>query len=238
MNTPTREKQLVDAFTTLADTLVVGYDVVDLLQSLVEDCRDILDVEAAGILLADATGRLEVVASTSEASNLVEILQVDAQAGPCWEAFTTGEIVRLPDLDAEPERWQRFRDEAHARGFRGVFAIPLRLRDDIIGTLNLLRVQTGDMSERDIRAARALGDVATIGILHERSHQDSAVVRRQLQSALDSRIAIEQAKGFIAYQNGVSPDQAFQLILAFARSHKIRLSEVATRLIEHTITLS
>jgi transcriptional regulator with GAF, ATPase, and Fis domain len=237
MSTPTREEQLVDAFTSLADTLVVGYDVVDLLQSLVENCRDILDIAAAGILLADASGQLEVVASTSEASNLVEIMQVDAQAGPCWEAFSSGEIVRLPDLDVRPERWRRFRDEARAQGFRGVFAIPLRLRADVIGTLNLMRVETGDMSERDLRAARALGDVATIGILHERSLRDSDVVRSQLQSALDSRISIEQAKGFIANQNGVSPDAAFDLIRGFARAHELRLSDVARQLIEQKITL-
>ena len=124
------------------------------------------------------------------------------------------------------------------RASGGCSRSPLRLRDDIIGTLNLMRVQAGDMSERDLKAARALGDVATIGILHERSHRDNAVVRRQLQSALDSRITIEQAKGFIANQNGVSLDEAFRLIRAFARSHRLRLSDVARRLIEHTITLS
>lgn len=237
MTTPTRETQLVDAFTTLADTLVLGYDVVDLLQTLVENCRDILDVTAAGILLADDTGQLEVVASTSEASNLVEIMQVDAKEGPCMDCFTTGKPVSLPNVDTDTARWPRFQAEALKQGFGGVFALPLRLREEIIGTLNLLREQRGDLPERDIRAAQALADVATIGILHERSVAGSDTVRLQLQHALDSRVVIEQAKGFIAHQNDVSPEHAFQLIRSHARSRNQRLSDVARGLVEQTLTL-
>jgi transcriptional regulator with GAF, ATPase, and Fis domain len=237
MTTPTREEQLIDAFAALADTLVVGYDVVDLLQTLVENCHDFLDIAAAGILLADPTGQLEVIASTSEASNLVEIMQVDAQAGPCMEAFTTGETVHVPDLDSTPERWPEFRDEAHRQGFHAVFALPLRLRQEIIGTLNLLRSEPGDMDAVDLRAARALADVATIGILHERSLRDNNIVQIQLQHALDSRIVIEQAKGFIANRHSVSTDNAFHLIRNYARTNSLRLSDVAQQLVEQTLTL-
>jgi len=237
MTTPTRETQLVDAFTTLADTLVIGYDVVDLLQTLVENCRDILDITAAGILLADDAGQLEVVASTSEASNLVEIMQVDAKEGPCMDCFATGKPVALPDVDVDADRWPSFRNEARTQGFRGVFAVPLRLRDDVIGTLNLLRDEAGDLDERDLRAAQALADVATIGILHARSRDDSDTVRLQLQHALDSRVVIEQAKGFLAHQNDASPEEAFRLIRGYARTHSRRLSDVARGLVEHTLAL-
>jgi transcriptional regulator with GAF, ATPase, and Fis domain len=237
MSTPTRETQLVDAFTTLADTLVLGYDVVDLLHTLVENCRDILDITAAGILVADNAGELEVVASTSEASNLVEMMQVDAKQGPCMECFTTGKPVSLPDITVGADRWPRFVAEARTQGFGGVFAVPLRLRDDIIGTLNLLREDAGDFPERDLRAAQALADVATIGILHERSLSDSAMVRVQLQGALDSRVLIEQAKGFVSHQNDVTPEEAFRLVRDYSRSHSQRLSDVARGIVEHKLTL-
>lgn len=237
MSTPTRETQLVDAFTTLADTLVAGYDVVDLLHTLVECCRDILDITAAGILLADHTGQLEVVASTSEASNLVEIMQVDAKQGPCMDCFTTGKPVSLPDVNVDAGRWPSFQAEAHAQGFGGVFALPLRLREEVIGTLNLLREEAGDLAGRDLRAAQALADVATIGILQARSLSDSDTVRLQLQHALDSRVLIEQAKGFVAHKNNVSPEEAFRLIRSYARTHAQRLSDVARGLVEHTLTL-
>ena len=237
MTTPTRETQLVDAFTTLADTLVVGYDIVDLLQTLVENCRDILDITAAGILLADGSGQLEVVASTSEASNLVEIMQVDAHEGPCLDAFTTGKAVAVPDVDADPSRWPQFRNEARKQGFRGVFALPLHLRKEVIGTLNLLRAELGEMSARDLRAAQALADVATIGILHERTLNDSNTVQAQLQKALHSRVAIEQAKGFVAQRHSISTDEAFDLIRRHARNHQMYIGDVAKQLLEKTLTL-
>jgi transcriptional regulator with GAF, ATPase, and Fis domain len=237
MSTATRETQLVDAFTALADTLVLGYDVVDLLHTLVEKCRDILDISAAGILLADNAGELEVVASTSEASNLVEMMQVDAKQGPCMECFSTGKAVSLPDITVGDDRWPRFAAEARAQGFGGVFAVPLRLRDDIIGTLNLLREHAGDLAERDLRAAQALADIATIGILHERSLSDSTTVRLQLQHALDSRVVIEQAKGFISHQSVVTPEEAFRIIRNYSRDHSQRLSDVARAIVEHTLTL-
>ncbi|MET0715508.1 MAG: GAF domain-containing protein, partial [Mycetocola sp.] len=159
----TREGQLVDAFATLADTLVDDYDAVDLLQTLVDNCRDLLDVTAAGILLKDSDGNIEVVASTSEASRLVEIMQLSAQAGPCIDCITTGETVSVRDISDSPEKWRRFREGAAQQGFAAVYALPMRLRETTIGALNLLRAETGELNERDVRAAQALADVATIG---------------------------------------------------------------------------
>jgi GAF domain-containing protein len=186
MTAITREGKLVDAFATLADTLIADYDVIELLQTLVDSCHDLLDVEAAGILLANDRGLLEVIASTSEEANLVEVMQVDAESGPCYECFTTGQVVSLPDVDECPDRWPLFQETARAQGFGSVYAIPLRLRDQVIGTLNLLRVEPIELNARDIRAAQALADVATIGIVHQRTFEQSDVVRRQLHGARDA----------------------------------------------------
>lgn len=233
----TREGQLVDAFATLADTLVDDYDAVELLQTLVDNCRDLLDVTAAGILLADLDGNLEVVASTSEASRLVEVMQLSAQAGPCIDCYTTGAAVSVPDIRQSPEKWSRFRDSAHEQGFASVFALPMRLRETTIGALNLLRAETGELNERDVRAAQALADVATIGILHARSLRESDAVRDQLQRALNSRIVIEQAKGVLSQTNDVSTDEAFSLMRRYARSHGMLLSIVAEQIVSRSLKI-
>lgn len=233
----TREGQLVDAFAILADTLVDDYDAVDLLQTLVDNCRDLLDVTAAGILLADLDGNLEVVASTSEASRLVEVMQLSAQAGPCIDCYTTGAPVSVPDIRQSPEKWSRFRSSAAEQGFTSVFALPMRLRETTIGALNLLRAQPGDLIERDIRAAQALADVATIGILHARSLRESDAVRGQLQRALNSRIVIEQAKGVISQTNNVTTDEAFRLMRQYARSQGLLLSLVAERIVSRDLLI-
>jgi transcriptional regulator with GAF, ATPase, and Fis domain len=232
-----REGQLVDAFATLADTLVADYDAVELLQTLVENCRDLLDITAAGILLADMNGDLDVVASTSEASRLVEVMQLGAQAGPCIDCFTSGNPVSLPDIREASEKWGRFRDGAAEQGFRSVYALPLRLRETTIGALNLLRAETGELNERDVRAAQALADVATIGILHARSLRESDAVREQLQFALNSRVVIEQAKGVLSQTQNVSTDDAFGMMRQYARNHGMLLSSVAEQLVLRTLTI-
>jgi transcriptional regulator with GAF, ATPase, and Fis domain len=237
MNEISRSEQLFDAFTTLADTLVAGYDVLDLLQTLVENCHDLLDVDSAGILLANATDELEVVASTSEATTLVEMMQLDADAGPCLECFRTRAVVSVPDIDIGSSRWPNFSATARAAGVRSVYAIPLRLRETTIGTLNLMRNTRGELNPHDIRAAQALADVATVGILQERSIRDASRLRDQLQEALSSRIVIEQAKGVVAETANVSVESAFALIRQHARSHQSTLSGVARQLVSRDLRL-
>jgi GAF domain-containing protein len=232
-----REQRLLRAFAALADTLVADYDVVDLLQNLVDTCSELLDATASGVLLANNAGELELLASTSEASRLVELMQISADAGPCIESYLTGRPVGISDIRTAPDRWSRFRDEALAQGFASVYAVPLRLRETTIGTLNLLRDETGELPEDDIVAAQAFADVATIGILHERTVAENLVVREQLQHALDSRVVIEQAKGVIAHMHGVPVDDAFTVIRAYARANRLGLSAVAAGVVERSLTI-
>jgi GAF domain-containing protein len=237
MSTETREGQLLQTFAKLADTLVVGYDAVDLLQLLVEACRDLLGATAAGILLANSDDELELIASTSESSRLVELMQLAAEAGPCVTSFETGEMVVVPDIATVRPEWSRFRDSALQQGFGAVYALPLRLRETTIGTLNLFQDEFGQMSDQDLTAARAYADVATIGILHERSLRESGVIQTQLQNALNSRIVIEQAKGVVAHSRSVSMDEAFALIRAHARTNRLGIAHVSAEIVGRRLSL-
>jgi GAF domain-containing protein len=237
MTEQTRERRLLETFAGLADTLVEGYDVLDLLQHLVDACHDILDASAAAILLADQAGDLDVMASTNETSRLVELIQLGAEAGPCIESFHSGRVVSVPDIADSPEEWSRFRESALALGFSSVYAVPMRLRETVIGTLNLLNEQAGEFDEQDRITAQAFADVATIGILHERSMRETAVLAEQLQGALSSRVVIEQAKGVVAHTHGVSIEEAFELIRGYARSHRIGISQVATQIVDRSLHL-
>jgi transcriptional regulator with GAF, ATPase, and Fis domain len=201
--------ELLEVFATLADTLIDDYDVVDLLQTLVDASVDLLDVDASGILLADQRGDLELIASTSESSRLVELIQLSADAGPCIESFRGGIAVAVPDIAAVAAQWPRFAEAAAEAGFTSVYAVPLRLRRTTIGTLNLFRAAGEALDELETRAAQAMADVATIGILHERTLRASDAARDQLERALQSRVIIEQAKGVVAYTASVSVEEAF-----------------------------
>lgn len=227
-----RELELVETFVRLADTLVQGYDVVDLLHVLVERCAHLLDATDAGILLPDASGQLSVVASTSERGHLVGLLQLSAEEGPCVEAYETGKVVTVDSIAATYARWPRFAVAASDLGYQSTHAIPLRLRDRIIGSLNLYRDVPGALDEADATTAQAMADVATIGILQERSIRESDLAREQLQVALDSRIVIEQAKGALAYARNLPTDEAFVELRSRARNSGRRLTEVAREIVD------
>ena len=237
MSELTREAKLLETFAKLADTLVDDFDVVDMLQMLVDTSIEVFPVGAAGILLADQSGDLEVVASTSEESRFVETLQLGAEAGPCIESFRTGRVVSIADIGESPREWSAFRSGALRLGFASAHAVPMRLRDMTIGSLNLLGTSIGALEPSDVVAAQALADVATIGILQERSLREGAELSEQLQTALNRRIIIEQAKGVVAHTHNLGMDAAFDLIRRYARSHQLSVSKVAGELVDMTLTL-
>lgn len=228
-----RESELLGALVRLADTLVDDYDIVDLLHQLATDCVEILDVTAAGLLLSSqrSTGVLHVLASSTEQTRLLELFQLQTNEGPCLDCVRTGEPVLIPDLAAATQRWPRFAPEALREGFSRVHAVPLRLRRETIGALNLFGRQPGPMSEQNLLAAKALADVATIGILQERAIRRGEVLTEQLETALNSRIIIEQAKGVLAQAGNLDMDRAFQALRSYARSRNAPLGELARRLV-------
>lgn len=237
MGSESREKRLTAAFVTLADTLVAGYDVVGMLQQLVDTSAEILGASAGGLLLADEMGELAVVASTSEQTRLVELMQLDSGFGPCVEAFRTGAVVEVDDITVGAARWPAFQGAAIEQGFRSVLAVPLRLRHETIGTLNLFRSTPGVMDADDISVAQGLADVATIGILQERALRESDIAREQLQHALNSRVVIEQAKGVIAQSRSVDMDESFRILRTYSRNNNVALRDVADLVVRRSLKL-
>ncbi len=221
------EHRLVDTFVDLADTLVEDFDVVEFLSMLSERVVEVSIASEAGILLADETGALQFMASSDERSHLLELFQVQNREGPCQDCFTTGEAIAVDDLAEARDRWPLFVDRALATGFRSAQAVPLRLRGEILGALNLFMSDPGGLDESDLAVVQAMADVATIGLLQQRQLDRAHTVADQLQGALHSRIGIEQAKGIVSEQAKLSMDEAFAWLRAHARNTNRKLGEVA-----------
>lgn len=230
MDAETREQRISAAFVAAADTLTAEFDEVELLHTLLRDCVDILDMKAGGLLLADADGKLQLLTSTDTAAAFIEVMQLASDAGPCIDCYQTGERVSVSEIADEGERWPEFSHAALAQGVHSALATPMRLRGRVIGSMNLFGERAGHVSDRDASVAQALADVATIGLLQERMVREGKLVEEQLQRALDSRVAIEQAKGVIAGSLSISMDQAFGLMRTYSRDRNLTLHAVAQSL--------
>jgi GAF domain-containing protein len=231
-----REQDLLTAFVEFADTFVDDYDVVEFLHRLATRCVELVDASEAGIMLADRDGTLRYVASSSERMRLIELFELQHDQGPCLDAYHGGVSVHCGLTEDANTRWPRFAPHARDVGFASVSAVPLRLRTEIIGALNLFSPTPGPLGAEDQTVAQALADIATIGILQERALRDSHIVTSQLEAALESRIVIEQAKGIVAERAHVSIDAAFTLLRGFARSHNRLLSQTAHAIIDGTLS--
>ena len=227
------EVELADVFVEMADTLVDDFDVIEFLHVMTERCVQLLGVSAAGLLLTDGQDTLQVVAASSERTRLLELFQLQADQGPCVECFRTGQPVSVADLPSAG-RWPRFTAAAAEVGFAAVHAVPMRLRTEVIGALNFFDTKPGAVDAGKLRIGQALADVATIGLLQQRAIHRRDVLTEQLETALNSRVLIEQAKGVLAERLHVDVADAFTVLRNGARSHNRRLSELAQAIVDGT----
>jgi transcriptional regulator with GAF, ATPase, and Fis domain len=232
-----RQALISQTFLQLADTLVDDFDIIDLLMMLADRCVELVDADAAGILLVDAEENLRVMAASSEEARLLELFQLQSNEGPCMEAYATGQPVVHPELRTTFDRWPHFTPYAVGAGFESACALPLRLRGNVIGALNLFRFTSGPLPGSDVKLAQALADVASIAVLQAQATRESLIHNGQLQHALNSRVTIEQAKGMVAQSAQIDMAEAFDRIRTYARNNNLQLTSVAQQIIGNELTL-
>ncbi|GLY98451.1 GAF and ANTAR domain-containing protein [Actinoplanes sp. NBRC 103695] len=231
-------ERLATIFVEVADTLVDEFDLIEFLHMLTDRTADLVGAAAVGLVLADKGGRLEFMAGSNENVKLLELFQLQTREGPCLEAFRTGQPVINVNLEQAAPRWPRFAPRATSIGFQSVHAFPMRLRNQIIGALNVFGdTKGGDFEGADVPIVQALADVAAIALLQERAIHRGEVLTEQLQGALNSRIVIEQAKGAVAQAHGIGVDDAFTRIRTYARDNNRKLTDVAHAIVADQSTL-
>jgi ANTAR domain/GAF domain len=230
-----REEWLARTFVELADTLVADFDLIDFMSVVVERCAELLDSAEVGLALAATRGELRVMASSTERMRALELIEFQNDEGPCRDCLLSGEQVLNARLDEADDRWPRFTPLAIEAGFQMAHALPLRLRTEVIGAMNIFSSELRELVPEDVNLTQALADAATIGILQERAVKHGSDLAGQLQGALNSRIVIEQAKGIVAERRQVDMDEAFALLRSYARSNRQQLSDVARAIIDHSL---
>ncbi len=229
------QQRLLELFVKLTDTLVTGFDLVEFLQSVTETTVEALNADAAGLMLSDQRGALQVMASTSPEARRLELFELEHAQGPCLECYQHGAAVVNIDADDAEARWPAFGKAVRGAGFASVHAIPLRLREEVIGAMNIFLARPGPLTEQDLALGQAIADTATISILQDRALQEKQLFAEQLQGALNTRIIIEQAKGVLAERHGLPTDAAFTALRSQARNTNQTLHTVASHVIDGTL---
>jgi GAF domain-containing protein len=227
-------QRLSQVFVEVADTLVADFDLIDFLHNLADHTAAVSDASSVGLMLSDEDGQLHFMAASTESARHLELFQLQHAEGPCLDCFHTGQPVTIADLAVDNARWPVFTPRAQEAGIRSVHAFPMRLRDRVIGALNIFGEDPMPFPPDDVKVVQALADVATIAIIQERAISRAETLTEQLQGALNSRIVIEQAKGMIAQHNRVDVDTAFDRLRAEARSNQVRLADLARAIVAGT----
>ena len=227
-------QRLSQVFVEVADTLVADFDLIEFLHNLAEHTAAVSNAASVGLMLADEDEQLHYMAASTESARHLELFQVQHSEGPCLDCYRTGQPVTIADLRVEDSRWPAFTPRAYEAGVRSVHAFPMRLRDRVIGALNIFDEDPMPFRADDIKVVQALADVATIAIIQERAISRAETLTEQLQGALNSRIVIEQAKGMVAQQNGVGVDEAFERLRGQARHDQVRLVDLARAIVDGT----
>ncbi|MEU6222117.1 GAF and ANTAR domain-containing protein [Streptomyces sp. NPDC047042] len=231
-----RERQLARAFVDLADTYASEFDPLHLFSRLVRTCVELLDVDAAAVMVADARGSLKTMAATSDEAAFVELLQAQTGSGPCMECYRTGEPRSVPDITAEGERWPELATAMTDAGYRSLQTVPVRLHERPLGGLTLLGYRVGALADDDVHLAQALADSAALALMHwsiEPARSDDVITR--VQSAISAKALLEIAKGMIAEYADVSIPEAGQLLTGYASRHRVSLAETVHALVSHSM---
>lgn len=217
-------------------TLLAPYEVETVLAELTDRVTDVLGLAGSGVSIV-RDGRLEYIAGYGQEVAAVERAQEEAQVGPCITAFTTGSVVAVGELAAERSRWPEYCRVAATVDISSVASIPMRHGDGMLGVLDLYGRGRRDWPREDLRAASVMANIATGYVVHAREHAEHVEHIEQLQRALDSRVAIEQAKGALAARHGITPDQGFARLRKHARDHNVSLHDVARAVVEDGLTI-
>ena len=206
--------------------------VEDAMHHIVQTTHTIFSVDGAGLMLADVDHHLLNAAVSDERMRHLEELQIRHGEGPCIAAFEDKELVGAEDL-TEDQRWPSFSQHAVARGVRAVLASPIPYNQDAVGVVAVISEQRRSWAPEAELALLAFTDLAALMIASMMQGQEQSELAAQLQTALNSRAIIEQAKGVLIGQQGLSAHEAYEQLRAQARSQRRKLASVSADVVRN-----
>ncbi len=224
---------LADSLHRLATT-EQGHDgVVSALEQVLDACVTLFTVDGAGMLVADEQDILRYVAASDGPGRILEQVEAEAAEGPCTTAFVTGVVVTSRDVTAETQRWPVLSESMSHQPVRAVLGTPVRVGGVPVGTLDVYRGQVHDWDESETAALAQFAEVVATTMTAAIQAHTAGELARQLQYALDYRVVIERAVGYLMAKETVDPVVAFNRLRTAARSRRTKIGEVAEHVLAH-----
>jgi GAF domain-containing protein len=232
-----REDLLARTFVELADVWVDDLNQAHVSQMVVDRCLQLFATSAAGILLSSVENHLRIAASSGDQMRRAQLFELQVGEGPCLDCYRTGRPVVSADLSRRRRAWPRFVPVAAAAGFRSVHAVPMRVPDRIIGTLNLFGAEVGTLSAADILAAEALAQATAFTIQRGWPSAHAEGVLDKVRLVRHDQLVIEQAKGVLAGRAGIPLDEAMKRVERYAHHHDLDLLAVCHQIVNGDLNL-
>lgn len=227
---------LTRVLSEFAHTLASRFEVSEVLYRLAEHVIEILDVSGCGVSVVDEEGKLRPVTAINELTRLLEATEEAHQEGPCVDAFQDGNVVVVPRLADQAEKWPAWSKQANELGVHAVLGVPLCVNEQPLGAMNLYSDEEREWPEAEIRIAKVLCDMAASYVVNASELDEARRVAEQLRDALDSRIVIEQAKGVVMATEGIGADAAFDLLRVRSQRENRKLRAVAEEVVASVLT--
>ena len=226
---PMSAREVREALHELGDLRYAAGNLDEALRRIVSATHELFNVDGAGLMLIDPDQLLRNVADSDRRIDDLEELQIEHGEGPCVDAFEGKTLVDTGDLVAEA-RWPKFSPAAVQRGLRAVLASPIPYNQHAIGVVVVFSAKMHPWSPEGELALVAFTDLAALTIANTMQSEQRGELAAQLQRALDARVVIEQAKGALVAQEGLSEREAFERLRRQARAERRRVVEVANEI--------
>jgi GAF domain-containing protein len=224
---------LSESLRKLATTGQGNDGVMGALEQVLDACVALFAVDGAGILIADEQDLLRYVAASDGPGRVLETTETDAGEGPCTSAFVSGAGVISSDVTAETERWPVLSRAMADQPVRAVLGTPVRIGGVPVGTLDVYRQKVHHWDDTEVAALARYAEVIATTLTAAVQAHTAGELARQLQYALDYRVVIERAVGYLMAKDAVDPVAAFNALRTVARSRRTKIGDVAEHLLEH-----
>ena len=224
---------LADSLRKLATSGQGHGSVVTSLEQVLDACVALFTVDGAGILVADEQDILRYVAASDGPGRMLEQVETEAGEGPCTTAFVTGSVVTSRDVTAETRRWPVLSEAMAHQPVRAVLGTPVRIGGVPVGTLDVYREVNHDWDDSEVAALAQYAEVVATTLAAAVQAHTAGELARQLQYALDYRVVIERAVGYLMAKESVDPVVAFNRLRTAARSRRTKIGEIAEHVLEH-----